>query len=214
MGTRDAADRGSKGGHRPHGRAPRVDGRAAPADEPPGERSRAELEEAFWRLWLSCHHDLFRLSLSLMGDNRADAEDAVSRAALRGLAKYPLHVRTMTNPRGWLARLLFNVCMDWHRQRAGLHRAVERLHPDQAAELGFAQAGAPSPERAAAVRERARRTRGSIAALPAHLREPFELRFLGERSYDEIGQRLGLSCANVRKRIQLARAILRADAPD
>lgn len=176
--------------------------------------SRVELERRFWELWLSCYSDLLRQSLFLMNDNRADAEDAVSRAALRAFTKYPQHAHTITNPRGWLTRLVFNVCMDWHRQRVRFDKVMEGLQSAQVTHLGLVGADAGSPEHQAAERERARRVKESIETLPAHLRDPFVLRFMRERSYKEIAEQLGLSSVNIRKRIQLARAILRDDLSD
>ena len=176
--------------------------------------SRVELERRFWELWLSCYSDLLRQSLVLMNGNRAEAEDAVSRAALHAFTKYPQHAKTITNPRGWLTRLMFNVCMDGHRQSVRFDKVTEGLQSEQATHLGLVGAVARSPEHQVAERERARRVKGSINSLPTHLRDPFVLRFIRERSYAEIAEQLGLSSVNVRKRIQIARAILRDDLSD
>ena len=51
--------------------------------------------------------------------------------------------------------------------------------------------------------------RRRVDCLPPELREPFVLRFYEELSGEEIAAQLGLSSANVRKRLQLARAFLR-----
>lgn len=176
--------------------------------------SRVELERKFWELWLSCYSDLLRQSLVHMNGNRAEAEDAVSHAALHAFTKYPQHANTITNPRGWLTRLVFNVCMDWHRQRVRFGKVTEGLQSEQATHLGLVGADARSPEHQFAERERAQRVKGSIESLPTHLRDPFVLRFMSERSYEEIAEQLGLSSVNIRKRIQLARAILRDDLSD
>ena len=50
-----------------------------------------------------------------------------------------------------------------------------------------------------------------IAALPPALREPFVLHMVREIPVKEVASQLGLTPANVRKRVQLARASLRRD---
>ena len=49
----------------------------------------------------------------------------------------------------------------------------------------------------------------AVAALPIRLRESARLYFFEDRSYAEIEERLKTSSANIRKRIQEARTLLR-----
>jgi len=60
-------------------------------------------------------------------------------------------------------------------------------------------------------REQAAEIRQRIDALPPRLREPFELYVVREIPVQQAATQLGLSPANVRKRVQLARAWLRRE---
>ena len=70
--------------------------------------------------------------------------------------------------------------------------------------------GLGSPEDTALRHEMGQHIRLAIDDLPPRLREPTKLYFLQDVSYSDIAIRLSLSPTNVRKRIQLARTLLRA----
>ncbi|MEA5420472.1 RNA polymerase sigma factor [Spirulina sp. CCNP1310] len=158
-------------------------------------------DAGFWSLWLRYEDELYRCCLRWMEDVM-DAEDALSAAMLK--AKVKLREQgAVRNERAWLRQLAKNLCMDLHRQRG--RRAVgcenlEEVAPD------WRQEGLVDwllqEEFLAFCGE-------AIASLPPKLREVMVLWVEEDCSYGEIGERLGLSGANVRKRVSQARVILR-----
>ena len=107
----------------------------------------------------------------------------------------------------WLFGIAQFKCMAADRNRKRSKRSaviptrVEHLHamPDEA-EL----------EEVLQMREQLRRTRSLLNDLPQGQREVLELAFFDELSYDEIGDRLGISQGTVKSRIARARQQLRA----
>jgi RNA polymerase sigma-70 factor (ECF subfamily) len=67
-----------------------------------------------------------------------------------------------------------------------------------------------SPEESLLSREMLGFVRHALEELPPRLREPFVLRFLKETAYREIAEQLAITTDNTRKRVQQARAMLRA----
>lgn len=165
-------------------------------------------DRAFWALWEDHKSHLFALCLRQMGGIREDAEDALSRAMLKAWDSLPYCASNITNLRAWLNRLVYNLCVDIHRERK--RRSVRAIAIEEiAADDGWMVKNSESPEDALFHREMFGYVRGTIESLPDRLREPFVLRFFHEMPYPDIAQQLTLSPDNVRKRIQQARAILR-----
>ncbi len=164
---------------------------------------------AFWILWQGHQKYLYSVCLRQMGGKHEDAEDALSISMLKALDKFPAYARKITNPRGWLTRLTYNVCIDIHRERRRRTKSNENIEDLLRCE------GVPpywvhrSPEEGILHSELYAQLCRAVADLPAQLREPFVLRFFQETSYPEIADCLSLSIENVRKRIQKARAIIR-----
>lgn len=163
---------------------------------------------AFWPLWEVHSSRLYTICLREMNKNYADAEDALTQAMLKALQKLPLFAAKITHPGAWLTRLTCNVCKDIHRSRTrrqvitfDFGNTTEVLHvPDQ---YEF------STEHHSPV-ELEQDPVSMIDHLPARLRDVFAMRFIQELSYKEISIRLALTQVTVRKRIQHARATLRA----
>lgn len=167
--------------------------------------------EAFWDIWQANREHLMRQSLRLMAGNRADAEDALSTAMLKASQKFGLYAEEIVNQRAWLSRLLHNACMD-------LYRGYGRQGRPAGTAAGLEEEGLPavvaeesSPEEVAEGREALRLLAERVAELPPTLRLPLLLRFVHNRSYDEIAAQLELTNCAVRKRIQLARERLRRE---
>jgi RNA polymerase sigma factor (sigma-70 family) len=193
--TRKFAERGT---HRP-------DGAAGP--KPPDAELLADLAagqaEAFWSLWNRFQKSLRQLCLRLMDGHASDAEDALSQVMLKALDRLPSSAGKITHLEAWLHRLARNLCIDLRRER---HRRTEIGESWKLATLVEPIASQPTLhiEAESVVQQR-------IAALPPPLREPFELHIVREIPVKEIASQLGLSSANVRKRVQLARARLRRE---
>ncbi|SMF09918.1 RNA polymerase sigma factor, sigma-70 family [Tistlia consotensis] len=207
----DALQPGPSVGPSPSAPEPRP---APPPALPPATRRRTDGgNAAFWDVWLEHREHLRRQSLRLMSGNRADAEDALSAAMLKASQKFDDYADSIINERAWLTRLLHNACMDVYRG----HKRQARWVPDAA--LGeepadplpqIAAENERSPEEIAVGRETLQQLEEQIRALPPNLRLPFVMRFLQNRSYEEIAGRLELTNCAVRKRIQLARERLRS----
>ncbi|WP_072622396.1 RNA polymerase sigma factor [Spirulina major] len=161
-------------------------------------------DRVFWSMWLQHEAEIYRCCLRWMG-NRPDAEDAWSAAMLRAKAK--AKQSKIDNERAWLRQLAKNLCIDLHRQRG--RRAVVCGDFDAIAPSGDGEYGPGDPVNYALQAELITFCWEAIAALPSKLREVMVLWVEEDCSYGEIGERLGLSTANVRKRVSQARAILR-----
>jgi RNA polymerase sigma factor (sigma-70 family) len=183
---------------------------SAPPPSQPGGSTRSL--EAFCQRWLSYQPLLLQQARRLLGNESADAEDAVSTTLLRALQYLQSTATPILDERAWLGRILYSACMDMHRYR---RRFVQP--PPQEAEAPAESpdgSAAPSPEESLLAHEQTLALRTRIQALPPRLRDPFVMRFQQGMSYAEIADRLMLTNCNARKRIQLAYAALRRPGDD
>lgn len=164
---------------------------------------------SFWKIWDLYKEHLYHICLSHMDGVREDAEDALSRSMLRALEKLPEVCGRIENVKAWLCRLTINLCFDMHRERKRRTRRLESIDDVPMSVAESLRASADSPEEVFLSQEALDDVCGAVNDLPARLREPFALRFFDEMPYDEIADLLILSNANVRKRIQQARDILK-----
>jgi RNA polymerase sigma-70 factor (ECF subfamily) len=165
---------------------------------------------AFWTLWLRHQEHLFSVCLRQMRGIHADAEDALSRAMLRALDKMPRYADQLLDPKAWLTRLTYNVCVETHREHS---RRLGKQKRPQGADIDYERARflGGSPEEDLLRGELFNFLKERIEGLGERLRQPFILRFINEMSCGEVAAELGLSNENVRKRIQQAKIILRQD---
>ncbi len=147
----------------------------------------------FWKLWVQHQDYLYQRCLSWMKGNSTDAEEALSRASIKAWEKWQDYSEEIANPKAWLTRLIYNLCMDMHRERS-----KEAIGMESIEEIALADLPVLDDERNPA-----------INALPAKVRLPFILWYEQEMSYSEIAQQLALSPEKVRKRVQQARTILK-----
>lgn len=166
---------------------------------------------AFWVLWDLHKGHLYHLCLWQMGGVREDAEDALSRAMLKALEKLPNNACEIENFKAWMRRLTLNLCVDMHRERSRQVRRLESIENSLPGASDRVVADTASPEKGLVNREVFAHVCSAVESLPPRLREPFVLRFFQEMDYREIAECLILSTDNVRKRIQQARDILRAE---
>lgn len=162
----------------------------------------------FEALWRRHHAELMARSLKLLG-NRADAEDACSRAALLALQDHRRRAEALREPRAWLLRVISNTCVSMMRERKR-RRLLDGEEP--LAGLVPGPGASETPEEPYAWRQVRGRLRRAllvqIRALPSHLRQPVVLRLVMAREYRFIAKRLGITQANARKRVQLGREAL------
>lgn len=190
-------------------------------DHPPVQESDAEQallvalsqgdKSAFWPLWQMHSSRLYGICLREMNRNREDAEEALAQSMMKALDSLPIFAPKIVNAKAWLIRLTYNLCKDIYRGRARRQRTAARL--EEMADVGRLRRG----RGAAAVADddpshcqSEHDPQSTIDRLPVRLREPFALRFVEQMSYRDIATRLTLTEVNVRKRIQQARAVLRA----
>jgi RNA polymerase sigma factor (sigma-70 family) len=197
-------------GREPRARGPPSDLRAvssARKKQAPGLQHACTNAEAFWDTWENHHDYLFHLSLRWMRGNRADAEDALSSAQLKAAASFRCGPSGVRNEKAWLSRILHNACMDIYRGR----RAATEVDFEDLEDLPDTNitARCTSPEEAVLKRELLHRFQEVLTMLPKHWRTAFIERCLLGSSYGDIAERAETTQANIRKRVQLARAFVR-----
>ena len=177
----------------------------------PNVTTGAPPEAALVSVWRAYGPQLRQRCLVWMGGRRDEADEAFSRAGLLALQKYPGQRRQVLNPRSWLLKLTYHVCMDLHRERGRRREhslgtlvetwpeSVERPDSSPAAD----------PEACYLAGELEDRLRQWVEELPPRLRSATALHVVQEVPYREVAPALGISEANARKRVQEARAILR-----
>jgi RNA polymerase sigma factor (sigma-70 family) len=161
--------------------------------------------QGFWALWEVQRGKLMSYCLNLMGGSEEEAKDALSGTLLKALDAWPVNRDRLDNPVGWLFRIAHNHCMDQYREARNRYRSDSDpdelsirnrdLHPDLP----------ESPEQTFLRREMHVNLEGALAKLPERLQRVMVLRCVKEFSYKEIAEELGLTEANVRKRVQLGR---------
>ena len=163
----------------------------------------------FWELWNNHKDYLYSYCLRQMSNNATDAQEVLSISMLRAWDKLPVYAAKITNIRGWLRRLTQNICIDFYRQRNRSFSTMENIDGLTLAESNYSSKLINFPERSMMRDELKMVLYQGINHLSNSLKIPFILRFIKEKSYPEISQKLNLSESNVRKRIQKARATLK-----
>jgi len=147
------------------------------------------------------HRDrLYRFAVGMLG-SRHEAEEAVQDAFVRAFrALGRCHDPDRFD--GWLFRILANRC----RTRGARRQRYETTFVADAAALARAPATEADPEPgetwSAAVT-------AALAALPAEQREAFLLKYVEERSYDEMACLTGVRVSALKMRVKRAAARLR-----
>ena len=165
---------------------------------------------AFWKLWEAHRQYLYTLCLKQMGGIHTDAEDALSRSMIRALDRLPMHAGKIRNLKAWLARLTNNLCIDIHRESRREARGFDNIEELTEAHSEVLSPTIESPEELVLRQETGAYLYRLIKGLPPNLFKPFVLHFFQGETYNDIAFQLNLSNENVRKRIQHARALLRA----
>jgi RNA polymerase sigma-70 factor (ECF subfamily) len=130
---------------------------------------------------------------------RADAEDAVQTAALRGLER--LHTYDVARPfKGWWFAILRNGCID------SLRRAKRLRTADLPHDLADDRASDPAPDWDALDR--------ALEVLSDSHREIVRLRYFAGLNYAEIAQALAIPAGTVMSRLHHARQRLASTLKD
>ena len=155
---------------------------------PSARLSRAQFE----RLLEPVLRQAAALAMSILR-NRADAEDAVQEAALRGLQR--IETFDASRPfRGWWLAIVRNCCLDVLRRR-GRREPASMIDPDQVSDRSVAP-------------ESWRELADAMDRLSSQHREILRLRYFGGCSYHEMAQALGIPEGTVMSRLHYARKAL------
>jgi len=165
--------------------------------------------EAFWVLWQMHSDYLFGVGVRLCRGNRDEARDVLGDACVRLADEMPRHAPAIRDSRRWLTRIVINTAVNRFRSYRRHIVAIGALDELALVAASGRLAEPPTPEDEAVHRQFLHRTLAAMALLPRRLRVTAALRFLLDRSYDEIAGDLGISVALVRKRIQETRDILK-----
>ncbi|HYC90751.1 MAG TPA: sigma-70 family RNA polymerase sigma factor [Thermoanaerobaculia bacterium] len=169
--------------------------------------------DAFWKLWLRHRGHLYDVCLRRMNGLSCDAADAMSRSMMVACSKMPQYATGINNVQAWLTRLVLNVCSDIHREQRRMAVGVGIAEELVQLEQEHPQEQALSPEDATITHEGYACIVRAIAALPPRLRDVARMHFLHEAPYESISRKLSITPANVRKRVQHAREILKRTLP-
>ena len=158
----------------------------------------------FEQLITDCAGQTYALALRMLKDPQ-DAEDAVQDAmikAWRALPGFKGDCRFST----WVFRLTYNTCLDALRRRQrGQVLSLTREDDDDGERQAEVPDPSPGPEEALLAKERAQILRREMEKLSEKLRAPLVMRELGDCSYEEIANALGISVGTVKSRIARAR---------
>ena len=130
---------------------------------------------------------------------RADADDLVQETMLRAL-RFETTFERGTNLRAWLHRILETVFLSRCRRGSRERAALGRLARDPA----LTAPSAPGP----VLRVVSNRMDDALRALPASFRGVVTLVDLGDRSYREAAEELGIPVGTVMSRLFRARKLL------
>ncbi len=189
-----------------------------PSGEQPDERLLLEAlgggdGDAFWRLWLRHRGHLYNVCVRRMNGLSSEAGDAMSRSMMLACSKMPQYATGIVNVQAWLTRLVLNVCSDIRREERRMAVGVGTAEELVQIEQENVQEHVLSPEDMTLTHEGYDCIVRAIAELPPRLRDVAGMYFLAETSYERISAKLSITQANVRKRVQHARAILRKNLP-
>jgi RNA polymerase sigma-70 factor (ECF subfamily) len=161
-------------------------------------------DEGALRLLFERHQGMIYSLLYRMLGSRDDADELLPEVFLRvwnGASRF----QSRSNPATWIYRIASNACIDRLRRRPTLASvALEELgdSPELAA-VSF------DPDRRLVLAEERARLQRSLLGLPPEDRLLITLYHLQDRSYEEICQITGLSCALLKSRLFRARQRLR-----
>lgn len=166
------------------------------------DRCQAGDLESFGELVTRYQDRIYRLAYVLVG-NRDDALDITQEAFVKAFRSLQFFRRDCAFAT-WMHRITLNSARNWLRSN---RRQVEAPDADWPVRSG-AETADLSPEEEVLRRERGRRIRAALDALPPHYREPLILRLYQELTYPEIADVLELPVGTVRSRLSKARDMI------
>ena len=135
---------------------------------------------------------------------RGPADDLVQETFLRGFRALP-SLAEADKFASWLYGIAVRTCLDWLKARARGEAPLSELDADAPAAIH----PSPRPPLALEQSERRERVLDEVMQLPEIYREVVVLFYYDKRSYQEMGELLGITAAAVNVRLTKARAMLR-----
>jgi RNA polymerase sigma factor (sigma-70 family) len=172
------------------------------------KRKSSGKESQFWQEWESCHKDIYRRCLWWMNANHADAEDALTKAAIKAHRNYSNEKKVIRDPLSWFSKIAKNICIDMLREKTRHRDFIEKAYGESDI-VSQGMQHSMSLEEAAVRSETHKTLLDMINSLPPALKQAFQFRVIHGLGYDDIAGQLHITPANVRKRVQLAKANLR-----
>lgn len=149
-------------------------------------------------IWLPLSDRFYRVAYHIL-ESQEDAEDAVQELYLK-LIKTPDKILNIQEPAAFGITILRNICIDIIRRRE--KRRSEELHEYMIADISC-------PDKIADDKDKLRILIHEIDRLPQKQSIVMKMRTIDGLEYDEISQRTGLSQANIRVLISIARKTLK-----
>jgi RNA polymerase sigma-70 factor, ECF subfamily len=160
-------------------------------------------ETSFASLWRQNAREVMRVCRRRTSSAEL-AEEAFGRIAVVAFRNYPAAADRLRDHRRWLLAVARNTCIDLHRETTRDPLSSSDLLDERLAD------GGRDPESETLARERARFLSRAVALLPWRLRLTMELWLYHDLTPRQIGSTLQIAETAVRKRLQAARARLRA----
>lgn len=170
-------------------------------------KSISKEEDDFWCLWILNRDHMQRKCIHWMQGNIHDAEDAMTRAAIKGIQKYPVYAQEIKNPIAWLVRLTRNVCMDiWRENSRYNNTMVGGLLDDQ---QDGVESSIDTPEALISCDQIEEKMDLAMKRISKKIQKTYQLRIINGWCYSDIAKIENITEDNARKRVQKAKAELR-----
>ncbi len=178
----------------------------------PMRQKHMPLNESLEAVFRSELDGLYRMALRLLG-SREEAEDAVQDAYIR-VAGASSRQEMPKHPRGWIFRVLRNLCIDRLRTRTSRLRVVTAEKDIET--LAQHHADPRTPESDLLNTDALDRVARALDAMPRELSEVLSLVVIENLSYREAAAVTGVPLGTVRSRLSRARDMLRSlvESPD
>jgi|GEM_PF-3140807 len=166
-------------------------------------------KQDFWHLWAEYKGFLLNLCRRWTKGNDQEAQEILSGAMIQCWEFYAASQQRIYNPQAWLAKSLRNYSIDYFRK--------SRRFPDLSIDLELLSNAVSSnqssdersPEKGMMDSEGYDQLKSVIEKLPDRLKRVMILKAYHEMPTREIAQYLQITPANVRKRIQTARSLVK-----
>ena len=163
--------------------------------------SDAILHDNFWSKWLTNRNKLYILCHIWTKGDTAFTEDILSEALLHTCKKYRDHGETIQNFEFWIKAVTFNIFLQIKRRHKRHLEVIELSGYMQQSNDNIHQR---DPQSIVFHDHYRSHIYDILRLLPEKLQSATKL-FIEGRNYKEISETLGISEANVRKRVQLAK---------